>query len=46
MDRNTSILKVFMAEYIAHRGYYMAVRRYEISLRVLKNISRVSAANE
>ena len=24
---------------------YMAVRRYEISLRVLKNISRVSAAN-
>ena len=24
----------------------MAVRRYEISLRVLKNISRVSAANE
>ena len=29
-----------------HRGYYMAVRRYEISLRVLKNISRVSAANE
>ena len=29
-----------------HRGYYMAARRYEISLRVLKNISRVSAANE
>ena len=28
------------------RGYYMAARRYEISLRVLKNISRVSAANE
>ena len=24
----------------------MAARRYEISLRVLKNISRVSAANE
>ena len=44
MDRNVSIPKVFMAEYVA--GYYMAVRRYEISLRVLKNISRVSAANE
>ena len=29
-----------------NRGYYMAVRRYEISLRVLKNISRVSAANK
>ena len=29
-----------------NRGYYMAARRYEISLRVLKNISRVSAANE
>ena len=36
MDRNISIPKVFMAEYVAHRGYYMAVRRYEISLRVLK----------
>ena len=46
LDRNVSIPKVFMAEYVAHRGYYMAVRRYEISLRVLKNISRVSAANE
>ena len=29
-----------------HRGYYMAARRYEISLRVLKNILRVSAVNE
>ena len=28
------------------RGYYMAAWRYEISLRVLKNISRVSAVNE
>ena len=36
MDRNISIPKVFMAEYVAHRGYYMAVRRYEISLLVLK----------
>ena len=27
-----------------HRGYYMAARRYEIYLLVLKNISRVSAA--
>ena len=25
-----------MAEYVAHRGYCMAVRRYEISLQVLK----------
>ena len=31
---------------IRYRGYYMATRRYEISLWVLKNISRVSAANE
>ena len=29
-----------------YRGYYMAAQRYEISLRVLKNILRVSAANE
>ena len=29
-----------------NRGYYMAARRYEIYLRVLKNITRVSAANE
>ena len=29
-----------------YRGYYRTARRYEISLRVLKNISRVSAANE
>ena len=36
MDRNISIPKVFMAEYVAHREYYMAVRRYEISLLVLK----------
>ena len=35
MDRNISIPKVFMAEYVAHRGYYMAVRRYEISLLAL-----------
>ena len=31
---------------VGNRGYYMATRRCEISLRVLKNISRVSAANE
>ena len=30
----------------AYRGYYMAAGRYEISLRVLKNISRVSVAKE
>ena len=29
-----------------NRGYYMAAQRYEISLRVLKNISRLSAANK
>ena len=29
-----------------YRGYHMAARRHEISLRVSKNISRVSAANE
>ena len=29
-----------------NRGYWMAAQRYEISLRVLKNISRVSTANE
>ena len=31
---------------VRYRGFYMAARRYEISLWVLKNISRVSAANE
>ena len=31
---------------VINRGYYMTSRRYEISLRVLKNISQVSAANE
>ena len=31
---------------VLYRGYYMTARRYEISLRVLKNISRVSAATE
>ena len=30
----------------SYRGYYMAARRYEISLWVLKNISRVRAVNE
>ena len=29
-----------------HRGYCMVAWRYEISLRVLKHISRVSAASE
>ena len=28
-----------------HRGYYMAARTYEISLRVLKNISLVRCAH-
>ena len=31
---------------IIYRGYYMATRRYEISLQVFKNISWVSPANE
>ena len=31
---------------LINRGYYMAARRYEISLRVLRNISRVRAAND
>ena len=31
---------------IINRGYYMPTQRYEISLRVLKNISRASAANK
>ena len=31
---------------LINRGYYMAAWRYEISLRVSKNISWVSAANE
>ena len=39
MDRIISIPKVFMAEYVAHRGCYMAVRRNEISLLVLKIFS-------
>ena len=29
-----------------NRGYYMAARRNEISLRVLKNLSQVSAVTE
>ena len=30
---------VFLFVLCGNRGYYMAARRYEISLRVLKNIS-------
>ena len=30
---------------VINRRYYMAARRYEISLRVLKNIFRVSAVH-
>ena len=29
-----------------YRGHYMAVRRYEISVRVMKSISRVNATIE
>ena len=35
-----------LTKYRINRGYYMAARRYEIFLRVLNNISRVSVANE
>ena len=38
MDKNISEVSE------RYRGYYMAARRYEISLRVLKNILRVGAA--
>ena len=31
---------------VINRGHYMATQRYEISLRVLKNISQVSTVNE
>ena len=31
---------------VINGGYYMVMRRYEISLRVLKNISQVSTVNE
>ena len=36
---------IFCQELAGNRGYYMDARKYEISLRVLKNISQVSAAN-
>lgn len=40
---------IFSQEHISvalYRGYYTAARRYEISLRVSKNISRMRAVNE
>ena len=43
------ILEQHFCKYLRKRNkkrYYMAARRYEISLRVLKNYSRVTAANE
>ena len=43
---NVTQIGPYSYRYEVNRGYYMATRRYEISLRVLKNISRVSAANE
>ena len=39
-------VKISSHTFQLHRGYYMVARRYEISLRVLKNIWRVNAANE
>ena len=44
--KSTNIFTAHAETKKIHRGYYMAVRRYEVSLRVLKNISRESAANE
>ena len=42
-----TLIIIFIFKYwIINGGYYMATRRYEISLWVLKNILRVSAANE
>ena len=40
-----TIVKILLISSI-YRGYYMVARRYETSLRVLKNISRMNAANE
>ena len=44
----SSFIKHVPFRYIAHvhRGYYMAAGGYKIPLRLLKNIKRVSAANE
>lgn len=39
------IINSFRYEFVL-RGYYMATRRYQISLRVLQNISGMSAATE
>ena len=36
----------YMCSNERYRGYYMAKRRYEISLQVLKNISQVSTVNK
>ena len=42
-----TLIIIFIFKYwIINGGYYMATRRYEISLWVLKNILLVSAANE
>ena len=36
----------YACDVFVFEGYYMAVRRYEISLQASKNISRVSEAND
>ena len=42
-----TLITIFIFKYwIINGGYYMATRRYEISLWVLKNILLVSAVNE
>ena len=42
-----TLIVIFIFKYwIVNGGYYMATRRYEISLWVLKNILLVSAVNE
>ena len=48
-DRSLSSIKGIrktIAPSIRSRGYYMAAQRYEISLRLLKNISGMRAANK
>ena len=51
--KNNSLVRAMMCHQPAklnlifrHRGYYMAARRSEISLRALSKISQVSAVNE
>ena len=40
------VLMMVIKMKMTNRGYYVAVRRYEFSLRVSKHISWVSAVNK